>query len=287
MRLNHTMGDATGIIQFMNTLAEMARGARQPSILPVWRRELLSARDPPRVTCNHREYEELIDTKEGTLISCEDDMVQRSFFFGPNEIAALRRLVSHHLGQCTRFELITACIWCCRTKALQLEPEEDVRIMFMVNARAKFNPHLPVGYYGNGFAYPAAVTTAGKLCGNPFVYAVELIKKVKAEVTEEYVHSVADLMVTKGRPLFTTVRSFIVSDVTRFAFREVDFGWGSAVYGGPAKGGAGAFLGVTFFISYQNTKGEEGVIFPIYLPAKAMKRFAKELGDMLGNQNSI
>ncbi|XP_061348439.1 benzyl alcohol O-benzoyltransferase-like [Gastrolobium bilobum] len=276
-RINHTMSDGAGIRQFMNCMVEMARGARKPSIQPVWCRELLMARDPPRVTCNHREFEHVAPD---TINSYEDDIVHRSFFFGPTEIAAIRRFVPLHLPYCTKFEVITACFWCCRTKALQLEPEEEVRFMCIINARARFNPPLPEGYYGNAFAYPAAVTTSRKLS---FGYALELIKKVKAEVTEEYMHSVADLMVNKDRCLFTIVRSCIVSDLTRFGLREVDFGWGKAVYGGVAKGGAGLFPGASYLIPGENAKGEEGIILPICLPAKAMKRFAKELYNMLRN----
>ncbi|MED6120787.1 Benzyl alcohol O-benzoyltransferase [Stylosanthes scabra] len=288
IRVNHTMVDGSGVKQFVTALTDMAQGAHQPSILPIWQRELLFARNPPQITCNHREYDQQlpINTKDGTIISSyENDMTQRSFFFGPTEIASLRRLVPSHHGHCTRFELITACIWCCRTKALQLAPEDEVRMMCIVNARDRFNPKIPIGYYGNVIAYPAAVTAVKKLCENPFGYAVELIKKVKAEVTEEYVRSVADLMVTKGRPLFTTVGSFIVSNLTRFGFRELDFGWGNALYAGVAKGGVGSgFHGVTFLMDHQNENGEEGVLFPIYLPSNAMERFEKELGDMIGGE---
>ncbi|XP_061340497.1 benzyl alcohol O-benzoyltransferase-like [Gastrolobium bilobum] len=279
-RFNHTMSDAAGIKQFMNCMGEMARGAREPSIQPVWCRELLMARDPPRITCNHREYEQV--PYDDTINSYEDDIVHRSFYFGPTEIVALRRLVPLHLPYYTTFDVITACFWVCRTKALQLKPEEEVRLMCMVNARARFNPPLPDGYYGNAIAYPAAVTTAGKLS---FGYALELIKKVKAEVTEEYMHSLADLMVTKGRCLFTTVRSCLVSDLTRAQSREVDFGWGKAVYGGMAKGGAGAFTGVTYLVPHKNARGEEGIILPICLSAIVMKSFAKEFEDILGNQD--
>ncbi|MED6199658.1 hypothetical protein PIB30_078000 [Stylosanthes scabra] len=279
------MVDGSGIKQFVTALTDMAQGAHQPSILPIWQRELLFARNPPQISCNHHEYDQLpINTQDKTIISSyENHMTQRSFFFGPTQIASLRRLVPPHHGHCTRFELITACIWCCRTKALQLAPENEVRMMCIVNARDRFNPKIPIGYYGNVFAYPAAVTTVKKLRENPFGYAVELIKKVKAEVTEEYVRSVADLMVTKGRPLFTTVGSVIVSNLTRFGFREVDFGWGNALYAGVAKGGVGSgFHGVTFLMDHQNENGEEGVLFPIYLPSNAMQRFEKDLGDMLG-----
>ncbi|KAH1079352.1 hypothetical protein AAZX31_19G227400 [Glycine max] len=282
-RFNHTIGDAGGISQFMNAWSEMARShATKPSIAPVWRRELLRARDPPRITCSHREYDQLEDT---IITPSNDNMVQRSFFFGPTEIAAIRRLVPHHLRQCSTFDLITACFWRCRTKALQMKPDEEVRMMCIINARARFNPPLPVGYYGNAVALPAAVTTAGKLCGNPFGYAVELINKLKREVTEEYMHSVAYLMVIKERCSFTSVRSCIISDLTRARFREVDFGWGDAVYGGVAQAGAGTFPAATYHVSYKNAKGEEGIVLPILLPTESMNRFAKELDHMLGNRN--
>jgi len=282
VRLNHTMSDAAGLVQFMSALGEIARGRQEPSIPPVWRRELLNARDPPRVTCTHREYEHVPDTK-GTIIPL-DHMAHRSFFFGPSEVAAIRSLIPHTDQRCSNFEVLTACLWRCRTIALPPDNDEEVRILCIVNARSKFDPPLPSGYYGNAFAFPVAVTTAGKLCDNPLGYALELVRKAKADVTEEYMHSVADLMVTKGRPHFTVVRSYLVSDVTRAGFGNIEFGWGKAVYGGPAKGGVGAIPGVaSFYIPFKNAKGEEGLVIPVCLPSEAMERFQKELDCVLNH----
>nr|AFK38671.1 unknown [Medicago truncatula] len=119
---------------------------------------------------------------------------------------------------------------------------------------------------------------------NPLGYALELVKKAKSDVTQEYMHSVADLMVIKGRPHFTVVRSYLVSDVTRAGFGDVEFGWGKAVYGGPAKGGVGAIPGVaSFYIPFKNAKGEEGLVIPLCLPAQAMEKFVKELDSVLKN----
>ncbi|GLT55588.1 hypothetical protein SLA2020_286980 [Shorea laevis] len=215
-------------------------------------------------------------------------MVHDSFFFGPTEVSALRRFVPHHLSKCSTFEVLTACLWRCRTKALQPDRDEEVRIICIVNARAKIEPPLPTGYYGNGFAFPVAVTTAGKLCENPLGYALELVKKAKNDVTDEYMRSLADLLVIRGRPHFTVVRSYLVSDVTHAGFGNVDFGWGKPAYGGPAKGGVGAIPGVaSFYIPYKNSKGEDGIVLPICLPAPAMKRFAEELDYLLTNNKPI
>ncbi|KAI3677125.1 hypothetical protein L1987_86746 [Smallanthus sonchifolius] len=278
VRQNHTMCDVFGYMQFMTALSEMAKGESTPSTLPVWQRELLCARDPPRVTCTHHEYDEVADT-EAPIISL-DDMEHRSFFFGPTQISAIRRFVPTHLKHCSTFEVLTACLWRCRTIALQPNPEDEMRMMTVVNARRKFNPRIPLGYYGNVFGYPAAISKARDLCNKPLGHALDLVMKTKSEVTAEYMRSVADLMVIKGRPNFTTVGSYIVSDVTRAGLLGVDFGWGKAVY---------AVLDhpvASIFTHYINHKGESGILVPIWLPSVAMKRFVKELGNMLARDNN-
>ncbi|KAL0291502.1 UNVERIFIED_CONTAM: Benzyl alcohol O-benzoyltransferase [Sesamum calycinum] len=174
-------------------------------------------------------------------------MVQRSIFFGPAEISALRRRLSPHLRHCTTFELLTACIWRCRTIAISPDPNEEVRIMFTVNGRRLFNPPLPTGYYGNAFALPVAISTTGNLCKQSLDFALELVMKTKSEVTEEYIKSVADLMVIRGRPHFAVVRTYIVSDVRHSGLEDIDYGLGKAVYSGPAKGDVGVIPGLISF----------------------------------------
>ncbi|KAF3958057.1 hypothetical protein CMV_016994 [Castanea mollissima] len=169
--------------------------------------------------------------------------------------------------------------------SLHTKPHEVVRVLCIVNARAKFDPPLPTGYYGNVFAFSVALTTAGKLCENPLGYAVELVKKVKDSVTEEYRRSVSDLMVIKGRPHFYGVGLYVVSSVARAKFGEVDYGWGKSVYGGPAKGEVGAILGESCFqIPGKNSKGEDGIMVLISLPVQAMERFLKQLDCVLKDQ---
>ena len=83
------MCDSPGLIQFLNTVGEMAEGLSIPSLLPIWQRELLNARNPPQITCVHHEFKEITNTK-GTLMSMdENNLVHRSFFFSRKEIIAL------------------------------------------------------------------------------------------------------------------------------------------------------------------------------------------------------
>ncbi|XP_008238086.1 PREDICTED: methanol O-anthraniloyltransferase-like [Prunus mume] len=214
LRLNHTMCDAAGLVQFLKAVGEMAQGAQAPSTTPVWERELLGARDPPRITCVHHEYEEGIDAQGPFPRTNKPNMVQRSFYFGAKEIKAIRNHIPPQLSTCTTFDLITACLWKCRTLALRMNPKQVVRLSCLVSGRGKrHNVRLPLGYYGNAVAFPAAVSEAKAICTNSLGYALELVMKVKATVNEEYMRSVADLMEIRGRlPKYPLTGNFIVSD---------------------------------------------------------------------------
>ncbi|KAK9928274.1 hypothetical protein M0R45_025419 [Rubus argutus] len=199
LRLNHTICDAAGLVQFLNTVGEMAQGKNEPSIPPVWERV-----------------------------------------------------------------------------ALEHNPKQVVRVSFIVNARGKRNNvRLPLGYYGNACAYPAAVSEAKQLCENPLGYALELVMKAKAEMNEEYLRSVADLMVIRGRPLYTLTGNFIVSDSSRSGLGEIDFGWGSPAFSGPAKA-----LSLISLYSGLKKEKEDGVLVPVCLPLKSMERFQQEVKRM-------
>ncbi|KAK8638137.1 hypothetical protein V6N13_136577 [Hibiscus sabdariffa] len=141
LRFNHTMCDGPGLKQFVSSVAAMARGEATHLILPVWERHLLDAPDPPRVTLTHHEYDEVEATVTTTTTSLPfDNVVQCSFFFGPAQVSLLRRLLPLHLRHCTKFELLTAFLWRCRSLAINLHPHEEVRMLCVVNARSRMEP---------------------------------------------------------------------------------------------------------------------------------------------------
>jgi hypothetical protein len=277
-RFCHCVVDAPGGMAFEKVICELARGEAGPAVAPAWGREMFMARQPPQPSYPHPEYSEPAGGADRMLSTPASDMARVPFFFGPREIAGLRQRAPPHMGRSSRFELVAACIWLGRTAALGYGAEEEVRLSFIVNARGRPDVPLPEGFYGNAFAYSVAATTAGELCAGGLGYALELVKKAKSAVTYDYLLSVADLMVLRGRPLFALSRTYIVSDVSHAGFKSVDFGWGEAVYGGPAKGGEGPLPGVTnYFSRSKNGKGEEGTVVPICLPKDAMEKFQLEV----------
>jgi hypothetical protein len=279
VQMSHTVADALGMLQFLEAVAEMARGAAAPTVRPVWARELLLARDPPRPSFAHREYDEVPLHDPFALPA--DELVQGFVFFTPRDVAAIRaRLAPGLRERSTTFDVIIAFLWKCRTMALQLpDADEEVRLGFTVSAcHGKRGLRLPRGYYGNTVVLAVAVSTAGELRANPVGYAVELVRKAKAEVDAEYIQSVADLMMLRGRPQF---RLYLMSDLTKIGFAGVDYGWGQPVHGGVATM-APPLPGMTsLLIPCKNAKGEDAIIVPIWLPGRAMDMFTEEVGKLM------
>ncbi|WMV07881.1 hypothetical protein MTR67_001266 [Solanum verrucosum] len=137
--------DAYGFKMFLNALSELIQGASAPSILPVWQRDLLSARSLPCIICTHNEFDENVESKNA-WIAVEDKLIQHSFFFGNKEIEAI---------------------------------QDQLESGYVSVRKGLRKMELPLGYYGNAFATPAAISKAGLLCSNSFTYAVELIKQAK------------------------------------------------------------------------------------------------------------
>ncbi|XP_027913132.1 methanol O-anthraniloyltransferase-like [Vigna unguiculata] len=275
--MNHVVCDSFGLVQFLNVVATMARDPHAAIQPPVWRRDIFSARNPPRVTCTHHEYDNVVQHSTTTTSSHStentENLSHESFFFGQKEIQTLRNHLPHNLRKCSTFELLTACLWKCRTMALDLDPNEVVGVSSFVTTHGKVN--VPKGYYGNAFVFPIALSKAGLLCEKSLGYGLGLIREAKGRMSEEYVRSVVDLMVLKGRPMHRTHGNFFVGDMSRVGFGEVDFGWGKPVYGGP--------VGAIPLVSYL-ARFKDGIMVPILLPEFPMKRFLREVTKMTSEE---
>ena len=116
------MCDAAGIVQFMRAVGELARGLPEPTVAPLWSREILDARSPPRPSFPHHEY----DPVPPPPPSCPppgDDMVMRTFPFGPDYVAAIKKGLSaaQRAGiKATTFEALAVFVWRARTAELEI-----------------------------------------------------------------------------------------------------------------------------------------------------------------------
>ncbi|CAM0903889.1 unnamed protein product [Alopecurus aequalis] len=274
----HSLIDAPGVAQFLQAVGELAGGMEAPSVRPVWARELLDARDPPRPNYHHPEYE-LVANAASDKLHPGDKLVHRAFLFCPDDLASLREELPPRMRtRCSRFLLLSAFVWRCRTVALGYEPGDEVRFMFAMNARGKRERPLPEGFYGNALTFGVARTTASELCSGPLGRAVELIVAARARIAaDDYAQSVADALVLRGRPRFTTARTYLVTDVTKSNLHEVDLGWGMPVYGGPA---------TTTLATFHIPATGGGITVPMCLPPLAMERFEANVRAGLSRASS-
>ncbi|KAK1692834.1 hypothetical protein QYE76_009531 [Lolium multiflorum] len=279
LRLNHTICDAIGIAQFMNAVAELARGLPAPTVAPAWSRELLEARSPPIPSFPHREFDVLPPNGDGPPPPPPaDDMVMRSFTFSAAHVAAIKKHLPPLLRDtATSYEALTAFLWRARVTALEIAPGEGVQLVIISNFRGFPELSLPDGYYGNACVPANARATAAALRDGSIGDAVALVRQAKAAVTAEYVRSTLDVLVLRGRPCLALQNNmFVVSDNRHAGFNHVDFGWGEPVYGGPAD----TIFGLGFLVAGKDRYGKDAAVVPIVLPRPAMERFAAEVGKL-------
>ncbi|KAM0823175.1 hypothetical protein ACQ4PT_071042 [Festuca glaucescens] len=275
LRFNHTICDGIGIAQFMNAIAELARGLPSTTVAPVWSRELLEARNPPTPSLPHHE--------SGVVLSQPppaDDMVMRSFTFRAADLAAIKKSLPRHLhGTATSFEALAAFLWRARTAALELPPGGTASLVIVTNFRTTAEMSLPTGYYGNAVVPLTVLVDPAALRGGSLGDAAALVRRAKATLTTEYVRSNVDELVLLGRRYLLPANMFALSDARRLGFDRVDFGWGEPVYAGPTD----TVFGVSFFIAVKDPDGEDAVAVPVVLPRLAMDRFATEVEKLLNH----
>lgn len=203
-------------------------------------------------------------------------MYYKSFFFGSKEIDALKRHVEGL--KCSAFDVLSACLWQSRTKALNIPAEQELRLIFALDARFRFQPALPAGFYGNILCFACAQAKAGDISDQPLSFTVKLIKEAKRMVDEEYVRSVIDLMELRGRPLVKAGGFYFVSETSKLELGEVDFGWGKPVYAGVWKPPS-FFLSTYFSRSY--LRDFEGIVIPVFLPSVSMEKFEENINKLM------
>lgn len=268
LRSNHCMTDGVGIAQFVKAMSEMARGAASPVVPPVWNREILRPREKPTVEFPHPEYDQPTPDEYKQLMALQGEMnINKSFFFGLRDIEALKRHVE--CSNCTTFEALSACLWQSITKALKLPADQGLKMLFPLNARSRFQPPLPAGYYGNAISFACAEAKVGDLTRQPLSFAVNLINEAKRRIDDKYLRSAIDVMEVKGRPHFAVGGTYIITDLSKLEYAKADFGWGKAAYAGFAWGVTPGWSN----FSVPLMKDFQGIVAPVCLPHVAMEKF--------------
>ncbi|KQJ88732.1 acyl transferase 1 [Brachypodium distachyon] len=288
----HCIADGFGLLQFIKCIADFASGKLVPTTLPVWKRDLFTARVPPSLSHIYPAYKPFLlgldHAGEDVMLSTPpENTIVQYFFFGPKDIEILRKHVPSHLAQyTTTFELITAVMWRCRTIALGYESSHKVRVMFTLNARGRRSitgdTLVPRGFYGNAHISPMVEATVDELTKKPLAHILELMRKAKLETTEDCMKSMVDLTALwQQQPPFCMDRTYEISDTKWVAGNALKLGMAELVAGGTPLVGDFTSKLISYHTSCKNENGEDSTTVSLLLPKPAMKRFANEMAIWL------
>ncbi|XP_057524995.1 alcohol acyltransferase 9-like [Amaranthus tricolor] len=238
---NHCICDGIGSAEFINSFAELTRGVTVRGPKPVWNRHLLGPSPSNKSklsirvdSVSHPEFTRVEDCCGFLARFSRETLVPTSNVFSKYHINQLKRQTSRlsDLTSYTSFEVISAHIWGCWAKSLNMPSNQVLRLLFSVNFRNRIKPGLPAGYYGNGFILGCAQTTVKDLTEKGLGYASELVQKAKERVDDKYVREVIEL-VSENRTSPDLVGVLILSQWSRLGLERVDFGLGKPAHVGP------------------------------------------------------
>ncbi|CAL4964045.1 unnamed protein product [Urochloa decumbens] len=222
---SHTLTDGLGAGQFINAVADYARGLPKPRVTPIWAR-------------GH-----LIPSPRNKLHLLEPPPERPPFQFRyltvDLSLDGINRIKSRFhaaTGQrCSTFDVAVAKVWQARTRSLRLlHPSAPVTLGFFANARHLLPCDGVVGFYGNCF-YPATITVeAGAVERADVAGVVGMVRDAKARLAAEFARWAAgEGEEEEPYALWLRPEPLFVSDWRRLGLQEADYGWGTPMHVSP------------------------------------------------------
>ncbi|XP_038990034.1 omega-hydroxypalmitate O-feruloyl transferase-like [Phoenix dactylifera] len=233
LAMNHCMVDGLAAMGFLKSWAEIARGLPL-STPPFLDRTILRARQAPKPEFPHHEFDDIEDVSNLAQLYTSEPLQHRSFTFDAAKLGRLKQMAMEGDGPLesyTSFTALTGLIWRARTRALNMGPHQKTKLLFAVDGRARLEPPLPVGFFGNGIILACCLCEAGELLDQPLSFAARLVQTAVRGTTDGFIRSAIDYYeVTRARPSLTA--TLLVTTWTQLGLSSLDFGWGEAVQTG-------------------------------------------------------
>ncbi|KAK7333112.1 hypothetical protein VNO80_29875 [Phaseolus coccineus] len=194
--IEHRLADGASSLHFINSWSDVARGI-PISVPPFIDRNLLRARDPPQPAFPHHEYQlslPMTTTTNTTAVAFVLKLSRDQL----NIIKGKSKEDGSTINYST-YEMLTAHIWRCVSKARGLPEDQETRLYIPTNGRSRLQPPLPPGYLGNAIFSTIPKALAGDLVLKPTWYP--------------NVH---------------------INSWAKFPIYEADFGWGRPIFMRPA-----------------------------------------------------
>lgn len=217
LRFNHASADGMGAAQFIKAVGDMARGLPEPAVKPVWDREKF-----PNPSIKPGPLPEL------PVLALDYIVLD----FPTTYIDGLKTQYKAHSGKfCSGFDVLTAKLWQCRTRALNLEPDATVKLCFFASVRHLLK--LDPGYYGNSI-FPVKMSgTSKKVLESSVMEVIDMIREAKQRMAVEFFQFAKEETQQDPFQMTFNYESIYVSDWSKLGFSEVDYGFGPPMFAGP------------------------------------------------------
>lgn len=287
--MQHHAADGFSGLHFINTWSDMARGL-DLTLPPFIDRTLLRARDPPQPVFEHIEYKPPPTMKSPVQAASKpgsdnNPAAAVSIFKMTRAQLNALKAKSKEAGNTvtySSYEMLAGHVWRSTCKARALPDDQETKLYIATDGRARLQPPLPPGYFGNVIFTATPMAMAGDLMSKPTWFAASRIHNALSRMDNEYLRSALDYLelqpdlkaLVRGAHTFRCPNLGITSWV-RLPIHDADFGWGRPIFMGP---GGIAYEGLSFILPNSNNDGSLSVA--IALQPEHMKVFKEALYEI-------
>lgn len=269
--MHHSIVDARGAAHFFETWASIARGATV-NVQPCFDHTLLSARPTRAVLYDHPEYKPEPEPVDAITAST---YASATITMTKGQVSALKA----RCAGASTFRAVVALVWQCVCRARALPPEAETRLYSMVDMRARLDPLLPPGYFGNAVIRTSVSATVGEVVSNPVGHTARRVRAATSQ-GDDCARSLVDYL--EGVDTMNLPRSGISRAHLRaiswmgMSLYDADFGWGAPAFMGPA------LMYYSGFVYVMNAPGKDSALaLVLSLEPESMPEFRKVFAEEL------
>eukprot|EP00253_Pinus_taeda_P015472 PITA_15472 len=225
--VNHVVVDGTSLWNFINSWADLCRGATTISHPPLHSRcfdikdSHIALELPQTLTINN---------------FSPPPLREKVFHFSKETILRLKDRANRNNSDdsiiLSSFQALCAHMWQAITRARGLLPHEPTTFKLSVNCRDRLVPPLPFSYFGNVIQLISTTVTVGELLAADISSTASLLHHIISPITDGSIR--AELQRFNDHPsvrkLDKTIRGTVfIGSSPRFPMYDNDFGWGRPV----------------------------------------------------------
>ncbi|CAI0394604.1 unnamed protein product [Linum tenue] len=231
--IHHSLADGESSLSFINTWSDMARGL-PVAATPFFDHTILRARQPAAPKFHHTEY----DPHPTMITNNKQQNPPKPATIDIITITPeqLQNLKDKAKFRCSTYEIFTAHVWRCLSKARGLADEQPTKLQISVDGRSRLNPPPPPGYFGNVIFHTTPVAPVGELVSEPMAQTVERIRQAIRRMDNEYLTSAIDYLEDPSSPEgiiqlpgYCRSPNLKLVNWMWLPFKGADFGWGSSI----------------------------------------------------------